>query len=61
MTTPPAHRLTAEWKCGKCGVTNRKLAAPGTGAILDRCVTCGTPHDVRPGARPPFWHATPRQ
>ena len=49
---------TAEWKCTKCGVTNRKLVPPGATALQDRCVTCGTPHQVQVGARPAFWEAT---
>jgi hypothetical protein len=49
---------TAEWKCTKCGVTNRKLVAPGDTVVKDRCVTCGATHDVRPGQRPAFWEAT---
>jgi len=49
---------TAEWKCTKCGVTNRKLVAPGATTVKDRCVTCGTRHDVRVGERPVFWEAT---
>jgi hypothetical protein len=61
MTTPIAHRRTAEWKCGRCGVTNRKLVDPGVTLIQDRCVSCRTPHDVRPGPRPPFWPATVRK
>jgi hypothetical protein len=60
MTTPTATRLTAEWKCTRCGVTNRKLLTPAATTALDRCVTCGTRHEVRPGPRPPFWQATPR-
>lgn len=61
MTTPRATHQTAEWKCTACGVTNRKLVPSGTVQARDRCVTCRTPHDVRPGARPTFWEATPRR
>lgn len=60
MTTPTKHRLTAEWKCTKCGVTNRKLVDPDVPLVQDRCVTCGARHEVRPGPRPPFWQATLR-
>lgn len=49
---------TAEWKCTKCGVTNRKLVPPGEASIRDKCVTCGARHQVRPGERPAFWEAT---
>ncbi|HEX9631450.1 MAG TPA: hypothetical protein VGA02_03215 [Gemmatimonadales bacterium] len=48
---------TAEWKCVKCGVTNRKLVPKGTTSAPDKCVTCRTPHVVTPGARPAFWEA----
>ena len=61
MTTPTATRLTAEWKCTKCEVTNRTLVDPGATVVRDRCVTCRTPHEVRPGPRPTFWHATARR
>jgi hypothetical protein len=63
MTAPRVweRRATAEWQCTRCGATNRKLVEPGAGAVADRCVTCGARHDVRPGARPPFWQATLRQ
>jgi hypothetical protein len=52
---------TAEWKCTKCGVINRKLVPVGTTVTVDRCVTCHTVHEVRPGPRPTFWEATPRK
>jgi len=48
---------TAEWKCVKCGVTNRKLVPKGTTSAPDKCVTCRTAHVVTPGARPAFWEA----
>ena len=48
---------TAEWKCAKCGATNRKLVSPEAAGIVDRCVTCHTRHEIRPGARPTFWQA----
>jgi hypothetical protein len=59
-TTPHDHRRTAEWKCTRCGATNRKLVDPGVPVVQDRCVTCRTRHDVRPGPRPTFWLAAPR-
>ena len=46
---------TAEWKCVKCGVTNRKLVPEGTTSAPDTCVTCRTPHVVSPGGRPASW------
>jgi hypothetical protein len=49
---------TAEWKCTKCGVTNRKLLPERVTAASDKCVTCGTRHVVRRGPRPAFWEAT---
>jgi len=49
---------TAEWKCTKCGVTNRKLLPDDVRSAPDTCVTCGTAHVVTPGARPTFWEAT---
>jgi len=49
---------TAEWKCTQCGVTNRKLVAPGMSRVEDRCVTCRTRHLVEAGERPVFWSAT---
>jgi hypothetical protein len=56
MTTAAA-TTTAEWKCTKCGVTNRRLMPAGATEGRDRCVTCRTWHEIRPGARPPFWEA----
>jgi len=50
--------MTAEWKCSKCGATNRKLVPEGKTEIQDRCVTCGTRHTVREEERPVFWQAT---
>jgi len=58
MTIPHVTTTTAEWKCTHCDATNRKLTPAGTVVLRDRCVTCRTPHDVRPGARPTFWEAT---
>ncbi len=48
---------TAEWKCTRCGATNRKLVSPDTSEAVDRCVTCRTPHVIHPGLRPAFWQA----
>ncbi len=48
---------TAEWKCTKCGVTNRKLVSLDSASGMDKCVTCGTRHLLSPGARPVFWEA----
>jgi hypothetical protein len=59
IIAPPHHRLTAEWKCTRCGVTNRTLVTPGQYPVRDRCVTCHARHEVRPGLRPPFWQAAP--
>jgi hypothetical protein len=60
MTSSVTARQTAEWKCTKCAVTNRKLVLPGATRIDDRCVTCHARHEVRRGARPTFWDAAPR-
>ena len=49
--------VTAEWNCTRCGVTNRKLVAPGTTETNDRCVSCKLKHLVRPGERPVRWQA----
>jgi hypothetical protein len=49
---------TAEWKCTKCGVTNRKLVPAGQTTAKDRCVTCHTRHELHAGPRPTFWEAT---
>jgi NAD-dependent SIR2 family protein deacetylase len=49
---------TAEWQCTRCGATNRKLVSPDTTEAVDRCVTCRTPHVIRPDLRPVFWQAT---
>jgi len=49
---------TAEWKCTKCGATNRKLVPPGQPTARDRCVTCRTRHEIRVNPRPVFWEAT---
>jgi DNA-directed RNA polymerase subunit RPC12/RpoP len=48
---------TAEWKCTRCGATNRKLVTADTTEALDRCVTCRTRHVIRPDPRPAFWQA----
>jgi hypothetical protein len=60
FSSPWEQRATAEWQCTRCGATNRKLVSPGATVVLDRCVTCGARHEVRPGQRPPFWQATAR-
>jgi DNA-directed RNA polymerase subunit RPC12/RpoP len=49
---------TAEWKCTKCGATNRKLVRSEQTTAQDRCVTCHTRHDLRPTPRLIFWEAT---
>jgi DNA-directed RNA polymerase subunit RPC12/RpoP len=49
---------TAEWKCTKCGATNRKLVPADQTTVQDRCVTCHTRHEVSAGTRPVFWEAT---
>ena len=61
MTTPTQHKLTAEWKCTRCGVTNRRLVDPDQHLVIDRCVTCHVRHEIRPGPRPTFWQATPHR
>jgi DNA-directed RNA polymerase subunit RPC12/RpoP len=50
--------ITAEWICSRCGVTNRKLAAPGATEVSDRCVHCGLKHTVRNVDSPVRWQAT---
>lgn len=50
-------KVTAEWQCTRCGVTNRKLVSAATRETTDRCVTCRTRHLVTPGARPVRWMA----
>jgi hypothetical protein len=52
--------MTAEWKCSKCGVTNRRLVPPGVTHLEDRCVTCKTRHTLEEGTRPVFWKAAPK-
>ncbi len=53
--------LTAEWICTECGVTNRKLVAPGAKQVDDKCVTCHAKHVVTKGERPVRWEATAKQ
>jgi hypothetical protein len=48
---------TAEWLCTRCGTTNRKLVPDGTTQIVDRCVSCKTPHLVQSASRPVRWDA----
>lgn len=48
---------TAEWQCGRCGATNRKLVAADITVTRDRCVTCHAKHEVTAGARPVRWNA----
>lgn len=48
---------TAEWQCTRCGVTNRKLVAPGLREVRDSCLHCGRKHVVRPGDTPVRWQA----
>ena len=52
MTVPAT---TAEWLCTRCGSTNRKLVASGTGQTRDRCGHCGVAHVIEPGERPVRW------
>lgn len=52
--------FTAEWICGKCDATNRKLVAEGVDEVEDRCITCRTRHVVKKDARPVRWRATAR-
>ena len=54
-TSRPA--VTAEWLCSRCGVTNRRLVAPGTAEARDRCMSCGMQHTLRPGDTPVRWRA----
>ncbi len=51
--------VTAEWRCTRCGATNRKLVPAGTKRTEDRCVSCHTKHEVTPDARPVRWNAKP--
>ncbi len=53
-----APHVTAEWQCTSCGSTNRKFVAAGTTRAEDRCVSCHTPHVIRPGPRPVRWEAS---
>jgi hypothetical protein len=48
---------TAEWICTRCGSTNRKLVPMATSEIIDRCVSCKTPHLIRASTRPVRWDA----
>jgi hypothetical protein len=59
VTTPLANypRVTAEWQCTRCNVTNRKYVPEGTTVVEDRCVACHTKHVVWPGERPVRWNA----
>jgi len=54
-----APRVTAEWQCTKCGVTNRKFLPAGTPVAQDRCVTCHSRHTIWPGDRPVRWYSEP--
>ncbi|HTS87939.1 MAG TPA: hypothetical protein VMG41_05560 [Gemmatimonadales bacterium] len=54
MTVPAT---TAEWICTRCGSTNRMLVARSTVRVIDRCVHCGTRHQIEPGQRPVRWEA----
>jgi DNA-directed RNA polymerase subunit RPC12/RpoP len=56
----PVAAVTAEWLCTRCGSTNRKLVSADTTRAKDRCVTCGTKHDVVPGETPVRWDARQR-
>jgi hypothetical protein len=49
--------VTAEWLCTRCASTNRKLVAPATKEMKDRCVSCRAKHVVTPSARPVRWNA----
>jgi hypothetical protein len=50
-------RVTAEWLCTRCGVTNRKYVPEGTPVTEDRCVACHARHAVWPAERPVRWNA----
>ena len=56
----PVAAITAEWNCTRCGATNRKLVPEDTIRTRDRCVTCGTRHEVERGDRPVRWSARAR-
>lgn len=49
---------TAEWQCTSCGSTNRRLVPARARQATDRCVTCATRHELRPGTTPVRWDAT---
>ena len=53
----PVAAVTAEWLCTRCGSTNLKLVSADATRAKDRCVTCGTKHDVVPGETPVRWDA----
>lgn len=48
---------TAEWICTRCGTTNRKLVPVGVNQVIDRCLSCKTPHNVQASPRPTRWEA----
>jgi len=50
-------RVTAEWLCTKCGVTNRQFVLAGTPVAEDRCVACHAKHLVWPSDRPVRWNS----
>jgi uncharacterized Zn finger protein len=56
MTVPAT---TAEWNCTRCGTTNRRLLASSTREAVDKCLHCGTAHDIMAGDRPVRWDAKP--
>ena len=56
-TATMAPMVTAEWQCGRCGTTNRKLVRPSVREMKDRCVSCRAKHVVTPDARPVRWNA----
>lgn len=49
---------TAEWRCTRCGATNRRIVPDEVDRTTDRCVTCHTRHTIERDARPAFWKAT---
>jgi DNA-directed RNA polymerase subunit RPC12/RpoP len=57
VSTDP--QVTAEWRCTRCGATNRKLVPAWTRRTVDRCVSCHTKHELEPDARPVRWNAKP--
>lgn len=48
---------TAEWRCTRCGATNRKIVREDARSAVDVCVSCHTRHVVERGDRPAFWTA----